>query len=399
MKEKRLAEIAAELAEIEARANGLEPLAETAEQTAIDERSKVLSEIKESREKLLAEKEQIEAEIRAAKAVEENPGSATVIENEKRGEKGMEKEFRNSPEYIAAYAKAIKGDSTDLRALLTENAPTDGQVPIPTFAEERIRTAWETDEILNRVGKTYVKGNLKIGFEISGSDAVIHVEGDDAPEEEELVLGVVELVPQSIKKWITISDEVLDMKDQEFIDYVYDELGHRIAKAAADIVVAKIKALPQTSTATTPAAALITEAPSATTMINAIAQLSDEATNNVAIMNKLTWGEFKSITTADGYPLADPFAGLVVLFNNSLKAYSAASDNEVYAIVGDLATGFRANFPNGEEIKIKMDDLSLAEKDLVKFVGRKYVALEAVAPGRFTLIAKPAATEPTNPES
>lgn len=393
MKEKRLAEITAELAEIESRANGLEPLAETAEQAAIDERSKVLAEIKESREKLLAEKEQIEAEIRAAKEVEQHPESAKEIKNE-RGEKKMEKEFRNSPEYIAAYAKAIKGDDTDLRSLLTENAPTGGQVPIPTFAEERIRTAWETDEILNRVGKTYVKGNLKIGFEISGSDAVIHVEGTDAPDEEVLTLGVVELIPQSIKKWITISDEVLDMKDEEFIDYIYDELGHKIAKAAADIVVAKIKALPQTSSATTPAAAKITEAPSATTMVNAIANLSDEATNNVAIMNKLTWAAFKSITTGDGYPLADPFSGLVVLFNNSLKSYDTAAEGEVYAIVGDLATGFRANFPNGEEIRIKMDDLSLAESDLVKFVGRKYVALEAVAPGRFTLIAKPAATQP-----
>lgn len=394
MNEKRLKEIEAELAEIEARANGLEPLAETAEQAAIDERSKVLAEIKESREKLLAEKEQIEAEIRAAEEVEKHPESAKEITNERRKKTMGEKEFRNSPEYIAAYAAAIKGDDTALRALLTENAPTDGQVPIPTFAEERIRTAWETDEILNRVGKTYVKGNLKIGFEISGSDAVIHVEGTAAPDEEELVLGVVELIPQSIKKWITISDEVLDMKDEEFIDYIYDELGHKIAKAAADIVVAKIKALPQTSSATTPAAAKITEAPSATTMVNAIANLSDEATNNVAIMNKLTWAAFKSITTGDGYPLADPFAGLVVLFNNSLKSYDAAADGEVYAIVGDLQTGFRANFPNGEEIRIKMDDLSLAEADLVKFVGRKYVALEAVAPGRFTLIAKPTTPEP-----
>ena len=71
-------------------------------------------------------------------------------------------------------------------------------------------------------------------------------------------------------------------------------------------------------------------------------------------MNKLTWADFKSITTGDGYPLQDPFAGLVVLFNNSLKAYSAAAEGEVYAIVGDLASGFRANFPNGEEIKIKI---------------------------------------------
>ena len=384
-------EILDQLKALEERASGLVPLAETAEQPEIEAREKELNAIAEERKALEARKAEIEAEERAAQKFEQNPAAGKEIDVENRKETKMEgKELRNTPEYIDAFAQAIKGDDSALRSILTENA-TNGEVPIPTIAEERIRTAWETDEILNRVGKTYVKGNLKIGFEISGSDAVIHLEGADAPDEEELHLGIVTLIPQSIKKWITVSDESLDMKSEEFIDYIYDELGHRIAKAAADIVVAKIAALPQTSTATAPYAAKITLAPSATTMVNAVANLSDEATNNVAIMNKLTWADFKSITTGDGYPLQDPFAGLVVLFNNSLKAYSAASEGEVYAIVGDLASGFRANFPNGEEIKIKMDDLSLAEADLVKFVGRKYVALEAVAPGRFTLIAKPGA--------
>lgn len=384
-------EIMDQLKALEERSAGLSPLAETAEQPEIEAREKELNAIAEERKAIEARKAEIEAEERAAQKLEQNPAAGKEIDVENRKEQKMEiKELRNTPEYIDAFAQAIKGDDSALRSILTENA-TNGEVPIPTIAEERIRTAWETDEILNRVGKTYVKGNLKIGFEISGSDAVIHLEGADAPDEEELHLGIVTLIPQSIKKWITVSDESLDMKSEEFIDYIYDELGHRIAKAAADIVVAKIAALPQTSTATAPYAAKITLAPSATTMVNAVANLSDEATNNVAIMNKLTWADFKSITTGDGYPLQDPFAGLVVLFNNSLKAYSAASEGEVYAIVGDLASGFRANFPNGEEIKIKMDDLSLAEADLVKFVGRKYVALEAVAPGRFTLIAKPGA--------
>lgn len=384
-------EIMDQLKALEERSAGLSPLAETAEQPEIEAREKELNAIAEERKALEARKAEIEAEERAAQKYEQNPAAGKEIDVENRKEQKMEiKELRNTPEYIDAFAQAIKGDDSALRSILTENA-TNGQVPIPEFAEERIRTAWETDEILNRVGKTYVKGNLKIGFEISGSDAVIHLEGDEAPDEEELTLGIVTLIPQSIKKWITVSDESLDMKSEEFIDYIYDELGHRIAKAAADIVVTKIAALPQTSTATAPYAAKITLAPSATTMVNAVANLSDEATNNVAIMNKLTWADFKSITTGDGYPLQDPFAGLVVLFNNSLKAYSAAAEGEVYAIVGDLASGFRANFPNGEEIKIKMDDLSLTEDDLVKFVGRKYVALEAVAPGRFTLIAKPEA--------
>lgn len=388
---KEMKEILDQLAEVEERANGLSPLAETAEQTDIDAREKELAEISEQRTALEAKKAALEAEERAAEKLADNPNAGTEVEIENRGEeKSMEKEFRNSPEYIDALARSIKtGDMTELRSILTENA-VDGEVPIPDFAEERIRTAWDSDEILNRVGKTYVKGNLKIGFEISGTDAVVHVEGAEAPSEEELHLGVVSLIPQSLKKWITVSDEVLDMKSQEFLDYIYDEIGHRIAKLAADIVVAKIIALPTTSTATAPAAAVLKMDPSAITVVNAVALLSDEATNNVAIMNKLTWAAFKSITTGDGYPLQDPFNGLPVLFNNTLPAITAASEDDVYMIVGDLANGFRANFPNGEEIRVKMDDLSLAEQDLVKFVGRKYVALEAVAPYRFTNVTKEA---------
>ena len=62
-----------------------------------------------------------------------------------------------------------------------------------------------------------------------------------------------------------------------------------------------------------------------------------------------------------------------------------------YAIVGDFAEGAHANFPNGEEITIKYDDLSLAEKDLVKLVGREFVGLEVVAPNAFVKIAKASA--------
>lgn len=390
MTEKELREIEEQLREVEARAQGLSPLAETAEDSEIEAREKELAEIEETRSELLKRKEELEATLRAAAAVEENPNSATEITPEERGNKMEKVEFKNSPEYIDALARSIKtGNMTELRSILTENA-VDGEVPIPTFAEERIRTAWDSDEILNRVGKTYVKGNLKIGFEISGTDAVIHLEGDDAPAEEELHIGVVSLIPQSLKKWITVSDEVLDMKSQEFLDYIYDELGHRIAKLAADTVVAKIIALPTASTATAPAAAVLKMDPSAVTCVNAIALLSDEATNNVAIMNKQTWAAYKSITTGDGYPLQDPFAGLPQIFNNTLPAVTTASEDDVYMIVGDLANGFRANFPNGEEIRVKVDEVSLAEKDLVKFVGRKYVALEAVAPFRFTNVTKEA---------
>lgn len=406
MKEKELRELMEQLAAVEARANSIAPLAETADDSEIEAREKELNQISEERKELEAKIAEVRKEIDAAKAVEEGRAKVTKVEGEKREMKKTLEEIRKSHEYALAYAEAIKtgkdeacraliadGDE-EARSVLTVNG--GGDVPVPTMVEERIRTAWENEEITRRIGKTFVKGNLQIGFEVSGTDAVIHAEGTAAPQEEKLVIGIVSLIPHNLKKWITISDEVMSMTGEAFLNYIYDEIAYKIAKLAADTVVAKIVALPEAYPQTIdedhpaiPIAAKVALAPSATTVATAYAYLSDEARDNVVIMNKLTYATFKSITTADGYPLADPFDGLPVIFNNSLKAYDAASANETYAIVGDLGSGFRANFPDGEQVTFKFDDVSLAEKDLVKVVGKEFVALEAVAPGRFTRITKP----------
>lgn len=406
MKEKELRELMEQLAAVEARANSIAPLAETADDSEIEAREKELNQISEERKELEVKIAEVRKEIDAAKAVEEGRAKVTKVEGEKREMKKTLEEIRKSHEYALAYAEAIKtgkdeacraliadGDE-EARSVLTVNG--GGDVPVPTMVEERIRTAWENEEITSRIGKTFVKGNLQIGFEVSGTDAVIHAEGAAAPQEENLVIGIVSLIPHNLKKWITISDEVMSMTGEAFLNYIYDEIAYKIAKLAADTVVARIVALPTAYPATIdedhpaiPIAAKVALAPSATTVATAYAYLSDEARDNVVIMNKLTYANFKSITTADGYPLADPFDGLPVIFNNSLKAYDAASANETYAIVGDLGSGFRANFPDGEQVTFKFDDLSLAEKDLVKVVGKEFVALEVVSPGRFTRITKP----------
>ena len=103
-------------------------------------------------------------------------------------------------------------------------------------------------------------------------------------------------------------------------------------------------------------------------------------------MNKLTYANFVAAQAAAEYNI-DPFMGLPVLFNNSLPAYDSASANAVYAIVGDL-NGESVNYPEGDGIALKYDDLSEAEKDLVKIVGRQYVAHAVTACGRFTNIKK-----------
>lgn len=171
-----------------------------------------------------------------------------------------------------------------------------------------------------------------------------------------------------------------------YLQYIYDELTYRIAKKAADTLIAKIVASPATSTTTAPSVAVHTSTTITVGLVaQAMAKLSDEAANPVIIMNKATWGAFKAAQAANGYNY-DPFEGLPVVFNNSLTAFSAATTGVAYAIVGDLGQGALANFPAGEDIQIKRDDYTLATSDLVRFIGREYVALGVVAPDAFCVI-------------
>ena len=311
----------------------------------------------------------------------------TEVQNFEREEKSMTNlEVRKTQEYAEAYAEYIKtGDDKECRALLTENV--SGTVPVAEYAEDRVRTAWNREGIMSRVRKTYLKGNLKIGWEKSADGAYVHTEAaNTAVTEESLVLGVTTLTPQSIKKWISLSDEVLDMKGTAFLDYIYDELTYQIAKKAADLLVAAIVACTAGGSDDHP----MVESVTATTVTvgltaKALAKLSDEAANPVIIMNKATWGTFKAAQAANGYNY-DPFEGLPVVFNNSLSTFDAATTGVCYAIVGDLGIGAQANFPSGDEIQIKVDELSKMEYDLVRILGREYVGLGVVAPNAFTKI-------------
>ncbi len=346
------------------------------------------TEVRDINEELEARKdaEEKKAEIRAAVAA----GEGTVVKTiQTEGVKKMDvNEIRNSKEYIDAYAEYIKtNDPAECRALLTENV-SGGTIPVPEMVYDVIKTAWEREGIMSRVRKSFIKGNLKVGFEISGTDAVVHTEGGEAVAEETLVLGIVNLVPQSIKKWISISDEALDLSGEAFLDYIYNEIAYKIAKKAADALIAQIEACGTVSTATCPSVAKVS-APTIGlgTVAAGMAALSDEAANPCIIMNKATWGEFKA-AQADGNYGYDPFEGLDVVFNNSIKAYTAASTGDTYAIVGDLDQGALANFPNGEGIEFKLDDTSLMTSDLVRVLGREYVGLGVVAPDAFVKIHK-----------
>ena len=364
-------------------------------------------EIKEEMTAENADLETLSAEVtaleeRKAAIVEEmKKAQAAVAEGagkeiEKQEERKMAltfEEVRSSEQYVNAYAEYIKsGDDKEVRSVLTElgvgaSDPTSG-VAVPTSVEDRIRTAWDNDAILSRVKRSNVKGILKVGFELSATPASVHAEGAAAPDPETLNLGIVSLVPETLKKWITISDEAFDLRGQAFLDYIMDEIEYRIIKLAADTVVADITSAPTTATKTAASVAHV-ETTGIADIVNAIAALSDETQNPVIIMNKQSYAYYKGLAMAAGYAV-DPFDGLEVLFNNTLDAATATpasgAVNKI-AIVGDLQ-GESVNFTNGYEPTIKVDDLSLAESDLIKVVGRLPMGHGVTACGRFAVITK-----------
>ena len=355
--------------ELEERAKAIAIEVADADSEALEALNAELDIIGERKATLIAE---AETRKKAAEAVAK--GAGQEIEKGKDAKAMTNAEIRNSREYIEAFAKYVKtGKDAECRALLTENVE-DGVVPVPELVEGRVRQAWERDEIFSKIAKTYVRGNLKVGFEISATDAEIHTEGGDAPAEEELVLGIVTMVPANIKKWITVSDEVLALGAEEFLAYIYDELTYKIIQKAADIVIGLIEAAPSTPDATHVAVAQVAGPVGADTIIDAIAALGDGAQNNVFIASGTTIATVKKAALTANYAL-DPFSGLTVIQKEGVTG----------AIVGDLA-GVQANLPEGDTVTFKFDDLSLAEQDLVKIVGRLYAAIAVVGPKMLAVI-------------
>lgn len=368
-----------QMSDIEARGAELET-ALTAENADIESITAEVTALEERKAQIVAEAEERKAQLAEVEK------TAVEIHEEKEN-RTMEMEVRNTKEYINAFAKYIQsGDDKECRALLTENG--SGTVAVPEFVYDEIKTAWEEEGIMSRVRKAYLKGNVKVGFEISATGAVKHTEGV-AVDEQTLVMGIVELKPDAIKKWISISDEAIDLDNGEtYLRHIYRELAHHIAKKAADELVAKIIACGTQSTTTQVAVPVITSTTVAVDLVaQAISKLSDEANKPTVMMNKLTYAALKAAQYNNKYPV-DVLEGCDVVFNNTIKAFSAASTGDTYMIVGDLGNGALANFPNGEGITVKRDDFTLATSDLVRFIGREYVAVAPVAPDAFVKVVK-----------
>ena len=341
---------------------------EGADLNALEEEVKGINAELESRKEAEAKRVEIRAEV--AK------GAGTVeakVEDIQEVNKMSNTEIRSSKEYKDAYGEFIKKNydlnklNEEMRALLTTNVQ-DGTIAVPTGVDDKIRTAWENDEIMSRITRTYFQGNLKVGHEASAGPAVFHGEGADAVEPEDLSIVYTELVPAMIKKVVEVSDEVLAI-NSTLVDYLYDEIEYQIVKLAAGTAVGKIVA-----SSLTESYALAGATPTTADIVQAAGKLSGEATNPVVITTRATAANIKANALSANYGY-DPFDGMPVVYTDA-SALSGAS-----FLIADLS-GVQANFPEGDGAKFKFDELTKADADIVRIIGRLYAGIDVVAPGR-----------------
>ena len=355
-------------------------------------------EIEQRASDLEAIKAELEARRKAAEEAEElrrkiAEGEAGETKEKHEEDKTMtDLEIRSGAEYCEAFKKyIINGDDRECRSLLTTNV--SGDVPVPVLVEEVVKHAWESNAFLSHVRKTAFRGNLKVPFEKSADDAYVHTEGATGLTEEDLQLGIVTLTPANIKKWIKISDEAVAMGGEAFVRYVYEELAQRIMEKLVSELVAKANAAGTSHSDTVIAIPKLTEAPGVMIVQDAAAQLSEEATDICIALNPLSIQAFNAAYAAGNFAI-NPFDGVTVIKCSALPAYSSADTNAMYAIVGDLKA-FQVNYPEGEGIVTKWDDLTYAEDDMVKVVARQYAGYGVTAPGRLVKLCKPAGGETT----
>lgn len=364
------------LEEIEERRKAIAEEIPTADAERLTAINAELDAIEERKKEI---KTQAEERAKAVEEVLNAPAANPIIE--KREEKKMtDREFRSTPEYVDAYVAYVKsgydvkefekrmpqgGDNV----LKTENS-TGGTIAVPTYVEDRINTAWENNELMRRVRRTFLPGNVKVGVEVIADGAVIHTEGGEAISAEALEIAFVNLVPEYIKKMVKVSHTALELTGTAFLDYLYDEIEYQLMLKVCDEILDAIMSSSYVSSYIAAGTSLTTA-----DIINAEGNLAGDA-KPILITDRANAAALKAAALSAGYAY-DPFDGLEVI-------YMGGFGNTSNATLGVLVdpNAIQVNFPDGAEPKFIFDEYTEADKNVVRIIGRIQAAMALVSTGK-----------------
>ena len=350
---------------LERRADEIAEETRTADADQLEAITAELDAIEERKNVIIAEMEQRRADTEAVI----NGAGKVLAESAQEVKNPMER--RNSKEYLEAWVEMQKGRATQEQRTQMTELNEDGTIAIPTYVEDKVNTAWESNEIVRRVKRSNFKGIVRVPVEVSSDGAVAHSEGTAAISEENLVIEFVQLIPVTIKKMVKYSTEVLDLKGQAWVDYVFDEIEYQIVKKASDMLVNEMA---DNGTIYAAPGVTLTTAD----IVAAQGLLGGEATAPVLITTRANAAAVKSAALAASYGY-DPFDGLEVLYTDM------ASLKGKIGIVADLS-GVQLNLPDGDQPTFVVDEYTEAPADIVRVVGRMMAAVGIVSTGKVVAI-------------
>lgn len=294
--------------------------------------------------------------------------------------------LRGTSEYRSAYVDMIKtGNVQGVEEVITRAGlkSTDTGVPVPTIMQGYVETAWaKSGKFSKYVRLVSHKGNLQIPVEVSADDAQMHAEGTAMPSEESITLKSINIGYKTIKKWISLTDELMALVDDEFLKYVADEIVYKVSKKLDDLIISGtsddkvvgvlndqnnlVSTIKQDFTFATHLSLLaeidyeedLVFAMNRKTFFNTVMALKDN--NGNPVYQIMTDNEGKPRYTIGGYK---------VEFTDQLKSYAEASANDPYMLVGYFH-GYTLNCPNGKEVKTMVDETTLAREDKVYMLGK-----------------------------
>lgn len=360
-----------------AHARSLDDLDEIAKEHIQERNSKMNEEIREE----VAEEVAEETVEEVAETVEEAP---VEVAEERKEERTMNTNFEmeqrevaynSTPEYRSAWIKAIigKGDA-ELNAIKeARGLSTASATLVPTYIADRIEKTWEANKLLNEVSIVYSTAKLSFPVESANSGAGFHVEGAEAPAEEEITLIDKLLQPMTAKKWISVTDELIASGEVAIMDYIAEEVSYYILRAINNAIVAGslasgkgIEGIVNSSLANAVSAGAL----DATTLYKGLATLID-VNNPVALMNPNDfYTKVMGLKDSTDRPIFSAIGEEKFVNGCRVLLQSAVPANKV--IVGDLSA-FKLEL-EAREPRIVFDPYTSAKEDKVNVVGKLMAA-------------------------
>lgn len=380
----------------------------------VEARELLINEVaseKANLEKLEARAEQLKIDAKEAQEREEREFSMdNRLSSEGIAENVVErKSIYETIEYRDAYFESIKkNDMSIVQRFVSTNdsgTSTGGEVVVPVMImneiQDRIMQGGRIASLCKIVSMATL---LEIPFVVSTTGASIHIEGSEAPAEEEIELKNIMLNPDFIKKWIGVTDkmEAMSISDfgtwlmKEMVDKILAKLDEQILLGAQTDAVKGIT----TNTDVLRVNDLTAHVLNFNTPNSAVALLDDGTENNaVIVMNRKTFlNNVMALVDTTGQPIyrimndnmgkpSFMFGGYRVVFSNLLPAYDTATTGQVYAVVGDFS-GYLLNTPKGYAVNLERNPYSKMKENIIEYVAKLLVAGDVASPLSFVNVKK-----------